>query len=302
MVGSAIVHQLKRKGFTQIITADREQLDLLHQKEVYSFLNDYKPDAVVAAAAKVGGILANDTYPYDFLQENLVIQSNVIHGSHLAGVDKLVFLGSSCIYPKFADQPLREDSLLTGPLEVTNQWYAIAKIAGVKMCEALRKQYNRNYVSLMPTNLYGPYDNFDLQSSHVVPAMIRKFHEAARDGHKPVELWGTGTPKREFLHVEDAASAVIFALENRLDEHLYNVGTGEDLAISDLAKLIQGITGHQGEIVWDTSKPDGTPRKLMNVDKLTDRGWQYTIPLEEGMDQTYRWFVKNERVVRKVKL
>ena len=300
MVGSAVVKQLKKRGFLNIITAGRDQLDLLQQNSVYSFLNENKPDAVVVAAAKVGGILANDSYPYQFLQENLVIQNNVIHGSHLAGADKLVFLGSSCIYPKFAEQPIREDSLLTGSLEATNQWYAIAKIAGVKMCEALRKQYNRSYVSLMPTNLYGPNDNFDLHSSHVVPAMIRKFHEAARDGHKRVDLWGTGTPKREFLHVDDAASAVVFALENQMDEHLYNVGTGEDLPITDLAKLIQATTGHQGEILWDTTKPDGTPRKLMNVDKLKESGWHYSIPLKQGMEETYKWFVENESSVRKI--
>lgn len=300
MVGSAVVKQLKKRGFLNIITAGRDQLDLLKQESVYSFLNENRPDAVVVAAAKVGGILANDSYPYQFLQENLVIQNNVIHGSHQAGTDKLVFLGSSCIYPKFAEQPIREDSLLTAPLEATNQWYAIAKIAGVKMCEALRKQYNRNYVSLMPTNLYGPNDNFDLHSSHVVPAMIRKFHEASRDGHKRVDLWGTGRPKREFLHVDDAASSVVFALENQMDEHLYNVGTGEDIPITDLAKLIQATIGHQGEIFWDTTKPDGTPRKLMNVDKLKASGWQYSIPLKQGIEETYKWFVENESSVRKI--
>lgn len=301
MVGSAIVKRLKKLGYSNLITAGREQLDLLQQDKVAAFLKENRPDAVVVAAAKVGGILANDTYPYNFLQENLVIQNSVIHGAHMAGVDKLVFLGSSCIYPKFADQPIREDSLLTGPLEETNQWYAIAKIAGVKMCEALRKQYNRSYVSLMPTNLYGPHDNFDLQSSHVVPAMIRKFHEAVRNGHKKVVLWGSGTPKREFLHVDDMASAVIFALENELDEPLYNVGTGEDMAISELATFIQTTTGHEGEVIWDTTKPDGTPRKLMDVRKLTSKGWQYSVPFKQGIEETYKWFVENEDVVRKVK-
>lgn len=301
MVGSAIVRQLKERGYQNLITADREQLDLLEQEKVYKFLKERRPDAVVIAAARVGGILANDTYPYLFLHENLVIQNNLIHGSHQAGVDKLVFLGSSCIYPKLTEQPIREDSLLTGPLEPTNQWYAIAKIAGVKMCEALRKQYGRNYVSLMPTNLYGPNDNFDLHTSHVIPAMIRKFHEAVKLGQSQVTLWGTGSPRREFLHVDDAASAVLFALENTLEENLYNVGTGEDLSIAELADLIRKVTGHTGEVIWDRSKPDGTPRKLMNVEKLKKSGWKYSIPLVSGLEETYQWFGRNEDQVRQVK-
>jgi GDP-L-fucose synthase len=259
-----------------------------------------RPDAVVDAAARVGGILANDSYPYTFLRENLIIQDNLIHASHEHDVQKFVFLGSSCIYPKHAEQPMKEESLLTGPLEPTNQWYAIAKIAGLKQCQALRKEHGRDYVSLMPTNLYGPGDNFDLETSHVLPAMIRKFHDAAEDGDRPVTLWGSGSPRREFLHVEDVADAVLFTLENELDEHLYNVGSGREITIEGLAKLIQEITGHQGEIEWDRSKPDGTPRKLMDVSKMKGVGWEYSIGLEEGIRQTYEWFLENRDSIREV--
>ena len=300
MVGAAIVDELTNSGYTNIITRARDELDLRDQQKVNAFINEEKPDAVIIAAARVGGILANDRYPYQFLYDNLMIESNLIHAAHQNDVPQLVFLGSSCIYPKFAPQPMKEEHLLTGELEPTNQWYAIAKIAGVKMIEALRKQYGRQYVSLMPTNLYGHRDNFNLETSHVLPAMIRKFHEAKPE--KPVTLWGTGEPKREFLHVTDAARAVVFAMENDLDKTLYNVGTGEDLSIRDLAALVQNITGQKGEIRWDTSKPDGTPRKLLDVSRLHQAGWRNTIELEEGIRRTYEWFVENIDSVREVRI
>jgi len=300
MVGAAVVDELQRKGYSNIIVQAIDELDLRDQKAVDEFVSNERPDAVVIAAALVGGILANDTYPYQFLYDNLMIEANLIQASHRNDVQSLVFLGSSCIYPKLAPQPMKEEYLLTGELEPTNQWYAIAKIAGVKMVEALRKQYNREYVSLMPTNLYGHRDNFDLQTSHVLPAMIRKFHEAKPD--KPVTLWGSGSPRREFLHVTDAARAVIFALENTLDGSLYNVGTGTDLSIKDLALLIQRITGHEGEIQWDASKPDGTPRKLMDVQRLHNAGWHHTIELEEGIRKAYIWFVENIGSVKEVQI
>jgi GDP-L-fucose synthase len=300
MVGAAVVDELQSRGYANVILRTIDELDLRTQQAVEEFISDERPDAVVIAAALVGGILANDTYPYQFLYDNLMIEANIIQASHRNDVRSLVFLGSSCIYPKLAPQPMKEDHLLTGVLEPTNQWYAIAKIAGVKMVEALRKQYKREYVSLMPTNLYGHRDNFDLQTSHVLPAMIRKFHEAKPD--KPVTLWGSGSPRREFLHVTDAARAVIFALENTLDESLYNVGTGTDLSIKDLALLIQRITGHQGEIQWDSSKPDGTPRKLMDVQRLHKAGWQHTIELDEGIKNTYAWFVENIKFIKEVQI
>lgn len=301
MVGSAILRRLVDEGYENIIFRDSKELDLRDQSKVYHFIKKEKPDAVVMAAAKVGGILANDTYPYNFLHENLIIQDNLIHASHKQEVSKLIFLGSSCIYPKHASQPLKEESLLTGPLEPTNQWYAIAKIAGVKLCDALRKQFGRNYVSLMPTNLYGTRDNFDLETSHVLPAMIRKFHEAKLAGHRPVTLWGSGDPMREFLYVDDAADAVLFALQNSMSENLYNVGSGKDIKIKDLALLIQEITGHRGDIVWDSSKPDGTPRKLMDVSRLKHEGWQYKTELKEGIQKTYEWFVEQGGEIREVK-
>jgi GDP-L-fucose synthase len=300
MVGSAVVRKLKSNGYSNIITATSSELDLRNQQEVYDFLDEKKPKAVVIAAAKVGGIMANDSWPYTFIHENIIIQDNLIHGSHKTDVDQVIFLGSSCIYPKLAEQPMSEDSLLTGPLEPTNQWYAIAKIAGVKTCQALRKQYNRNYVSLMPTNLYGPNDNFDLKTSHVLPAMIRKFYEAANDGHTDVELWGTGSPKREFLHVDDVAGAVLFALNNKLESYLYNVGTGKDISIKELAEMIQKATGHKGHIKWDSSKPDGTPRKLMDVSRMRAEGWEYSIGLKEGIRSTIKWYAENRGEVREV--
>ncbi|MGF1669891.1 MAG: GDP-L-fucose synthase family protein, partial [Balneolaceae bacterium] len=240
--------------------------------------------------------------PYPFLYDNLQIQNNLINASHQNDVGKVIFLGSSCIYPKMAPQPLKEEYLLTGPLEPTNQWYAVAKIAGVKMVEALRKQFDRNYVSLMPTNLYGPRDNFDLETSHVLPAMIRKFHDAKEAGNKPVTLWGSGKPMREFLYVEDVADAVLFAMENDLEETLYNVGTGKDITIKELAETIQEITGHNGKIEWDSTKPDGTPRKLMDVSRMKEQGWTYTTELKEGIEKTYRWFLENRDRIRELKV
>jgi len=307
MVGSAIWRKLEAEGYTNLIGKTSSELDLRNQQAVSNFFTTHKPDVVIDAAARVGGILANSEYPYQFLMENLQIQNNLIDTAHKSEVKKFIFLGSSCIYPKLAPQPLKEEYLLTGSLEPTNEWYAIAKIAGVKACEAIRKQYNKDFVSLMPTNLYGPYDNFDLKTSHVLPAMLRKFHDAKinseETGHSgPVELWGSGTPMREFLHVDDLADAVCFALENRLPENLYNVGTGKDLTIKELAELIQKIVGHTGEIIWDSAKPDGTPRKLMDVSKMTAEGWKATTPLEEGIRNTYEWFLKNNDSYKKVKI
>ena len=290
MVGSACWRALEAKGYSNLVGKTSKELDLRNQKAVEEFIKTEKLDAIIDAAAKVGGILANDTYPYEFLMDNMLIQNNLIRYAHENDVPKFIFLGSSCIYPKFAPQPLREEYLLTDSLEPTNEWYAIAKISGVKLIEALRKEYSRDYVSLMPTNLYGPNDNFDLKSSHVLPAMIRKFHEAKVDGNAAVELWGTGTPMREFLHVDDLGQAVLFALENTLDEHLYNVGTGIDLTIKELAKLIQTTVGHEGEILWDVSKPDGTPRKLMDNTKLKIQGWRPLISLRSGIEEVYEWY------------
>ena len=293
MVGSACWRALEAEGYTNLIGKTSKELDLRDQKAVEYFIRAEKPILIINAAAKVGGILANDTYPYEFLMDNMLIQNNLIRSAHENDVSKFIFLGSSCIYPKFAPQPLKEEYLLTDSLEPTNEWYAIAKISGVKLIEALRKEYGRDYVSLMPTNLYGPNDNFDLRSSHVLPAMIRKFHEAKLNGNTPVKLWGTGAPMREFLHVDDLGQAVLFALENKLDEHLYNVGTGVDLKIRDLALLVQSIVGHKGELVWDTNKPDGTPRKLMDIGRLNSQGWNSSIDLEEGISKTYSWFLNS---------
>ncbi len=293
MVGSAIWRSLTAKGYSNLIGASSKELDLRDQYAVREFLQKVKPDVIIDAAAKVGGILANNDFPYQFLMENMQIQNNLISEAYNLDVDKFIFLGSSCIYPKLAPQPLKEDYLLTASLEKTNEWYALAKITGVKLCEAIRKQYNKDYVSLMPTNLYGIHDNFDLSSSHVLPAMIRKFHEAKESNNASVILWGRGTPMREFLFVDDMAEAVVFALENKLPEHLYNVGTGEDLTIKMLASTIQKIVGHTGEIIWDDSKPDGTPRKLMDVSKMHNIGWKHQVNLEEGIQKTYNWFLEN---------
>lgn len=302
MVGSAVWRSLEKAGYQNLIGRTSKELDLRNQQAVIDFFNAEKPDIVIDAAARVGGILANNNYPYQFLMENMQIQNNLIDGALNHGVEKFIFLGSSCIYPKFAPQPLKEDYLLTDSLEPTNEWYAIAKISGVKACEAIRKQFGKDYVSLMPTNLYGPFDNFDLQTSHVLPAMIRKFHEAKLNGNQPVTLWGSGSPMREFLHVDDLAKAVQFALENKLPEHLYNVGTGVDLTIKELAETIQKAVGHDGEIIWDASKPDGTPRKLMDVSKMAMAGWKYSVDLADGIESTYKWFMENVESVKEVKM
>ena len=292
MVGAACWRALEAKGYINIIGFSSKELDLRDQKAVFNMLEREKPEAIIDSAARVGGILANSTYPYQFLMDNMLIQNNLISSAHKLDIQKFLFLGSSCIYPKMAPQPLKEEYLLTGPLEETNQWYAIAKISGVKLIQALRNQYNRDYVSLMPTNLYGPGDNYNLKTSHVLPAMIRKFHEAKLNGHSDVVLWGTGIPKREFLHVDDLASAVVFALENKMEEHLYNIGSGAEISIRDLANLVQKIIGHNGNIVWDKSKPDGTPRKLMDSLLIIKKGWNSSLNLKTGIRSTYDFYVK----------
>ena len=287
MVGSAIMRCLMSEGYTNFVTFSSKDLDLRKQYEVHQMLISEKPDYVFLAAAKVGGILANNTYRAEFLYDNLMIQSNVIHGAYLAGVKKLQFLGSSCIYPKFADQPLKEDSLLTGVLEPTNEPYAIAKIAGIKMCDAYRSQYGCNFNAVMPTNLYGPNDNYDLKTSHVLPALIRKFHEAKREQKDHVVMWGTGSPKREFLHVDDMANACVYLMHHYDESGFVNVGTGTDISILELAQIIKAVVGYDGEIKHDLSKPDGTPRKLMDVSKLHNMGWSHKISLEEGIKKVY---------------
>ena len=302
MVGSAIWRTLEAKGYSNLIGITSQELDLTDQAAVDAFYNLEKPDAVIDAAAKVGGILVNNDFPYQFLMQNMQIQNNLIDGAFKCGIEKFIFLGSSCIYPKFAPQPLKEEYLLTDSLEPTNEWYALAKISGVKACESIRKQYGKDYVSLMPTNLYGYNDNFDLKSSHVLPAMIRKFHEAKVNNHSLVTLWGSGTPMREFLFVDDLAQAIVYTLEHKLDDHLYNVGSGKDVTIKELASIIQKITGHQGDIIWDSTKPDGTPRKLMDVSKMEAMGWQYSTELEEGIQKTYDWFLENINNFKEVKL
>ena len=301
MVGSAVWRTLEKKGYTNLVGKSSKELDLKNQNAVLDFYHTEKPEVVIDAAAKVGGILANNNFPYQFLMENMQIQNNLIDGALKSGINKFIFLGSSCIYPKFAPQPLKEEYLLTDSLEPTNEWYAIAKITGVKACQAIRKQFQKDYVSLMPTNLYGTHDNFDLKTSHVLPAMIRKFHEAKLN-NEPVELWGSGTPMREFLFVDDMAEAVVYALENELPEYLYNVGSGKDITIKELAETIQKVTGHKGTIVWDSEKPDGTPRKLMDVSKMKDLGWEFSTELKEGIEKTYSWFLKNIENIKEVKL
>jgi GDP-L-fucose synthase len=302
MVGSAVWRALDNKGYTNLLGKTSTELDLRNQQAVADFYKKEQPEVVIDAAAKVGGILANNNFPYQFLMENLQIQNNLIDGAHKAGIEKFIFLGSSCIYPKFAAQPLKEECLLTDSLEPTNEWYAIAKITGVKACQSIRKQYQKEYVSLMPTNLYGSFDNFDLESSHVLPAMLRKFHEAKINNNSDVTLWGSGTPMREFLFVDDMAEAVVYALENNLPEYLYNIGTGKDITIKELAETIQKVIGHQGKILWDANKPDGTPRKLMDVSKMKEIGWRYSTELEEGIKKTYTWFLKNMDSLKKIKL
>ncbi|MDO8844256.1 GDP-L-fucose synthase [Methylicorpusculum sp.] len=293
LVGSAIVRNLEGKGYTHIVTQTRLELDLMDTAAVNRFFETEKPEVVIDAAAKVGGIYANNTYPAEFIYSNLCIQNNLIHGAYQAGVKKFVFLGSSCIYPKMAPQPLKEEYLLTGPLEPTNEWYAVAKIAGIKMCQAYRKQYGFDAISLMPTNLYGPGDNFDLQNSHVLPALIRKFHEAKQSNAESVVIWGTGTPMREFLYVDDMADASVYLMENYSDLEIVNVGTGQDVTIRELAETIQKVVGFAGKLEFDTTKPDGTMRKLLDVSKLSAEGWQAKVPLEQGITQLYDWYQKN---------
>ncbi|WP_446658529.1 GDP-L-fucose synthase [Blastomonas sp. SL216] len=292
MVGGAIVRQLEQID-CEVLTASRAELDLIDQAATRQWIAQQRPDAIVVAAAKVGGILANDTYPADFLFDNLAIASNVIEAAHRADVNRLLFLGSSCIYPKLADQPIVEEALLTGPLEPTNEWYAVAKIAGIKLCQAYRRQHGRDYISAMPTNLYGPGDNFDLNSSHVLPALIRKAHEAKLSGAEDITIWGTGTPRREFLHADDCASACVYLLQNYSDAVHVNVGSGEDITIYDLARMVCDTVGFAGPIVKDETKPDGTPRKLMSADKLRGMGWAPRIELADGIASTYEWFLQN---------
>ena len=288
MVGSAIVANLKSKGFNNIIERTSSELNLINQQAVADFFEKEKPEYVFLAAAKVGGIIANNTYRADFIYENLMIQNNIIHQSYLNGIKKLMFLGSSCIYPKLAPQPLKEESLLTGLLEETNEPYAIAKIAGIKMCDAYRDQYNCNFISVMPTNLYGFNDNYDLQNSHVLPALLRKFHEAKINNDSEVSVWGTGAPLREFLHATDMADACVFLMLNYNEKGFVNIGSGTEISIKDLAYLVKNIVGFEGEIVFDTTKPDGTPRKLMDVSKLSKMGWKYSIALEDGINKVYQ--------------
>jgi len=297
MVGSAIVRLLQNES-CELLTIGRDQLDLRDQAGVKAWFDREKPQAVFLAAAKVGGILANDTYPAEFLYDNLAIELNVIDAAFRSGAEKLVYLGSSCIYPKFAPQPMKENALLTGSLESTNEWYAIAKIAGLKLCEAYRRQYGADFVSAMPTNLYGPGDNYDLDKSHVIPALLRKVHEAKRSGATEVVIWGSGTPRREFLHVDDAASAVVHLMKTYSEAEHVNVGTGEDIAILDLAKLVCDVVGFEGTITTDTSKPDGTPRKLLDVSKLRSTGWRPHYGLRDGLADAYEWFKTNETTAR----
>jgi GDP-L-fucose synthase len=293
MVGSALVRRLNAEGYQNVITRSRKELDLTDQAAVNRFFESEKIDVVLLAAARVGGILANATQPGEFIYENLVIETNVIHAAYRAKVERLVFFGSSCIYPKQCPQPIREEYLLTSPLEPTNDAYAIAKIAGLKLCEAYNREYNTQYVALMPTNLYGPNDNYDLKSSHVLPALVRKAHEAKLNGEPALTVWGSGTPRREFLHVDDLAAATLFVLEHNVTEGLFNVGVGEDLSIRELAECICKVVGFEGELVFDASKPDGTPRKLLDVSRLAQMGWQATIGLEDGIASTYRDFVES---------
>jgi GDP-L-fucose synthase len=295
MVGSAIVRRLEAEGYSRLVLRTRAELDLTRQSAVEEFFAKERPEYVFLAAAKVGGILANSTRPAEYIAENLAIQSNIIDAAYRNGAKKLLFLGSSCIYPKFAPQPIHEESLLGGPLEPTNEWYAIAKIAGIKMAQAYRAQYGFSTIALMPTNLYGPGDNFDLQSSHVVPAMIRKFHEAKLARAAEVTLWGSGTPRREFLHVDDLADASVFAMAHYDEPGILNAGTGEDLTIAELAETIRSITGFEGNIVWDTSKPDGTPRKLLDVSRFASLGWKARTLLREGLEAAYKWYLDQSR-------
>lgn len=293
LVGSAVVRKLQNLGFTNLVLRSHDELDLTRQADVESFFASQKLQFVILSAAKVGGIHANNTYPADFISINLQIQTNVIDASYRYGVQKLLFLGSSCIYPKFAPQPITEDSLLTGPLEPTNEWYAVAKIAGIKMCQAYRLQYKWDAISAMPTNLYGPNDNFHPENSHVLPALIRRFHRAKISDAKEVIVWGTGSPLREFLHVDDLADAVVFLMEKYSGLSHINVGSGKEVTIKELAELVKEVVGFNGQLVWDSSKPDGTPRKLMDSSKLAEMGWEPKISLKDGLADTYKWYLKN---------
>lgn len=296
LVGSAIVRSLQKQGFTNILYKTSGELDLRDKAQVDSFFQEEKPDYVFLAAAKVGGIVANNEYRADFIRDNLLIQLNIIDGAYRNGVEKLLFLGSTCIYPKLAPQPLKEEYLLTGELEPTNEPYAIAKIAGIKMCESYNRQYGTHYISVMPTNLYGPNDNFDLHTSHVLPALIRKFHEAKESGAPYVEVWGTGTPRREFLYSDDLADACLFLMDAYEENEIINIGVGEDLPIKELAEKMKAVVGYEGEIRFDSTKPDGTPRKLVDVTKLNGLGWKAQTPLDEGLEKAYQWFLENEVV------
>jgi GDP-L-fucose synthase len=298
LVGSAIVRNLENHGYKNLVLRSRKETDLTNSTAVAKLFETESPEYVFLAAAKVGGILANSSYPADFIRDNLAIQLNVIDAAYKNGVKKLEFLGSSCIYPKFAPQPMKEEYLLTGALEPTNEWYAIAKIAGIKLCQAYRQQYGFNAISLMPTNLYGPGDNFDLKNSHVLPALIRKFHEAKMEGRNEVVIWGTGTPRREFLHVDDLASAAVFLMEQYDGAEIVNVGVGEDVTIAELAGLVKHVVGFEGNLVFDTTKPDGTPRKLLDVSRLSGLGWRAATTLEQGIDSTYRWFLTHVESAR----
>jgi len=295
MVGSAIVRALKDRGASNIVTRTSKELDLRNRKEVDQFFEQEKPEVVYLAAAKVGGILANATYPADFLVDNILITTNVIDASCKHGVEKLLFLGSSCIYPRLASQPISEEALLTGPLEPTNEAYALAKIAGLKMCDAFRKQHGCNFISAMPTNLYGPGDNYHPENSHVLPALIRRFHEAVRDGENEVVCWGSGSPKREFLHVDDLAKGLLHLMDHHNSEGWINIGTGEDLTIKELALTIANVVGYRGDVIWDTSKPDGTPRKLLNVDRINEMGWKAEIELRHGIESVYADYLSHEK-------
>lgn len=292
MVGSSIVRHI-RSGKDEVLTVDRGVVDLRQQLQIQSWLKNNKPDVIIFAAAKVGGILANDKFAADFIYDNIIIEANVIHSAHLADIDRLIFLGSSCIYPKLAVQPIRESALLTGSLEPTNEWYAIAKIAGIKLCQAYRKQYNRRYISLMPCNLYGPNDNYDLSASHVIPALLRKFHEAKLNNEKEVVVWGSGSPLREFMHVDDLARAVLFCMDNFDEYEHINCGSGYEISIKKLAEIIKSVVRYEGEIVFDTTKPDGTPRKLMDSSRLKSMGWEPKISINEGLLSAYEWFQFN---------
>jgi GDP-L-fucose synthase len=290
LVGSALVRGLQQQGYKNLVLRTHQELELTNQSAVHDFFQREQPEVAIMAAARVGGIHANNAHPALFIRDNLLVQDNIIDAAHRAGAGKLVFLGSSCIYPKLAPQPIKEEYLLTGPLEPTNEWYAIAKIAGLKMCQAYRREFGFNAISLMPTNLYGPGDNFDLQNSHVLPALIRRFHEAKRRGDETLSIWGTGTPRREFLHVDDLADAVIFLLKNYEGEAIVNIGWGEDVTIRQLAELVMAASGYQGRLVFDASKPDGTPRKLLDTTRLTELGWRPKISLKAGIASTYAWF------------